>query len=138
MKAINPEDAEGYVKPSKLPEPSYLSRGNDKGKDKGVAGRKAEKSLSKRLKGSLTPGSGNLSGRKGDLTVGEFLMENKTSTMDSFSIRKDHLYKIYQEALEVSKTPALSVQFVTSDGNSAKRDRWVMITEATFQMLFLD
>jgi len=118
-------------------EPAYLRRGNAKGKDKGVAGRIAEKSLAKRLGGSLTPGSGGLDGAKGDVKVGDFLMENKTSTNDSFSVKKDHLYKIYQEALEVSKTPALSVQFVSSEGKSEKRDRWVMIPEAQFQMLFL-
>lgn len=113
-------------------EPAYLSRGNAKGKDKGVAGRVAEKSLAKRLGGSLTPGSGALDGAKGDVKVGNFLIENKTTTNDSFSVKKDHLYKIYQESLEVSKTPALAIQFVTDEGKSNKRDRWVCIPESVF------
>lgn len=113
-------------------EPAYLRRGNAKGKDKGVAGRVAEKSLAKRLGGSVTPGSGALDGAKGDVKVGDFLIENKTSTRDSFSIKKDHLYKIYQESLEVTKTPALAIQFVNSEGKSDKRDRWVMMPESAF------
>lgn len=113
-------------------EPAYLRRGNVKGKDKGVAGRVAEKSLAKRLGGTATPGSGAKEGAKGDVKAGDFLVENKTSTNDSFGVKKDHLFKIYQEALEIGKHPALSFQFVSSEGKSAKRDRWVCIPESVF------
>lgn len=113
-----------------MSEPSFLRRGN--GKDKGVAGRAAERLIAKRVGGTTTPGSGALEGAKGDLRVGSFLVENKSSTNDSFSIKKDHLYKIYQEALEVSKSPALSFQFVNSHGTSDKRDRWVCMPESVF------
>ena len=108
----------------------YLKRA--KTGDKGVAGRKAEGSLAKRLGGSVTPGSGAIEGAKGDVRVGNFLVENKTSTNDSFSVKKDHLYKIYQEALEVSKVPALAFQFVNAEGKSQKKDRWVCIPEAAY------
>lgn len=110
--------------------PPYLKRAQTP--DKGSAGRKAENSLAKRLGGTTTPGSGNLDGAKGDVKVANFLVENKTSLNDSFSVKKDHLYKIYQEALELGKVPALAFQFVRSDGNSDKRDRWVCVPEAEY------
>lgn len=102
--------------------------------DKGIAGRKAETSLAKRIGGDLKPGSGALDGAKGDMTLGDFLIENKSSHGgDSFSIKKSVLHKIYQEGLEQTKSPALAFQFVNSQGQSEKRDRWVMVPEAVFQ-----
>lgn len=102
---------------------------------KGGAGVKAESLAKKRLKADPVPFSGALAGAKGDYKVGEFLVENKTSTNDSFSVKKDHLYKVYQEALELGKTPALAFQFINSQGQSAKRDRWVCIPESMFSRL---
>ncbi len=113
--------------------PPYLRRGMSK--DKGVAGRKAETSLASRLGGKQTPGSGALSGAKGDVKVSNFLIENKSSTTKSFSVQQATLHKIYQEALEVSLNPAMSFQFVNDQGKSEKRDRWVCIPEAMFQEL---
>lgn len=116
--------------------PPYLARGNKGGS--GAAGRKAEKALATRLKGQQTPGSGALAGAKGDVHVGQFLFENKSSTSDSFSVKKDVLLKIYHEALEVGKKPALSFQFVNSEGKSDKRSRWVCIPEHLFDELMGD
>lgn len=113
--------------------PPYLKRATTGGK--GKAGRAAEKLTSKRLGASLTPGSGSLAGAKGDMEKGDFLIENKSSLSDSFSIKKDHLYKIYQEALESAVNPALTFQFVNADGKSERRDRWVVIPESVFQEL---
>lgn len=114
-----------------------MNRGNPK--DKGAAGRKAEGSIAKRLKGELRPGSGSLEGAKGDLLLDSptfsFLMENKTTLGESFSMKKDWLLKIYQEALETNKTPALSFQFVDTLGKSEKRERWVAVPEHIFSQL---
>lgn len=107
--------------------PPYLKRAQTP--DKGRAGRKAETSLAQRLGGQQVPGSGALSGAKGDVRKADFLVENKSSTNASFSIKQDVLIKIYQEALDVSKMPALAFQFVNSEGQSAKRDRWVCVPE---------
>jgi len=115
------------------PIPPMLRRAETK--DKGVAGRAAEKSLAQRLGGRLTPGSGAIAGAKGDVKVEEFLVENKSSMSDSFSVKKAHLHKVYQEALETAKYPALAFQFVNGDGKSTKKDRWVCIPEAAFQEL---
>lgn len=107
-------------------------------KDKGVAGRKAETSLALRLGGQLTPGSGALAGAKGDVKKNEFLIENKSSQSASFSVKQEHLHKVYQEALETAKYPALAFQFVNSEGQSQKKDRWVCIPEAAFKELVGD
>lgn len=101
-------------------------------RDSGHHGRKAEESLAKRVGGTLQPGSGALDGAKGDVKVGDFLMENKSTQGASLSLKQDWALKIYQEALEQNKNPALSIQFVRGNGQSEKRDRWVMITEAMF------
>jgi hypothetical protein len=104
-------------------------------KDKGVAGRKAEKAAAGRLGASLRPGSGALDGAKGDYEVGDFLMENKTTQSESYTLKQATLHKIYQESLERTKKPALAVQFVNARGQSEKRDRWVMIPESVFNDL---
>lgn len=98
-------------------------------RDSGHHGRKAESSIAKRLGGTQQPGSGALAGAKGDVSLRTMLVENKATTHESFSVRQDWLHKIYQEALERSKIPALAFQFVNSIGNSNKNDRWVCIPE---------
>jgi hypothetical protein len=116
-----------------------LARAAKRDKDCGYQGRKAEQSLAKRISGTLQPASGALEGAKGDMVVSgarvDILLENKSTTTASFSIRRDQLFKIYQEALEASKVPALSFQFVDPLGKSEKRERWVCIPEAAFQEL---
>lgn len=109
----------------------FLSRGNPK--DKGRHGRKAESLVSKRLGGSQQPGSGALAGAKGDVTkegrAGRFLIENKASSGKSFSLPRDWLYKIYQEAAEQQRIPALAFQFTNEGGLSERRERWVAFPE---------
>lgn len=114
-------------------QPPFLRRGI--AKDTGRAGRAAETSLASRLSGEQRPGSGALAGAKGDVTVGDFLVENKTSMSASFSVRQEHLHKIYQESLETGKNPALAFQFVDHLGKSERRDRWVCMPEALFKEL---
>lgn len=108
-------------------------------RDKGHAGRKAESETSKRMKGTLQPGSGNTDRAKGDMIIKRgdlsFLFENKSSMGESFSIKLEHLLKIYQEALSVNKIPALSFQFVGPTGASDKRGRWVCLPEHIFDEL---
>lgn len=116
----------------------FMRRINNR--DSGHAGRKAEGSISKRLGGSLQPGSGALAGAKGDIKLDSsgysFLMENKTSMGESFSMKQGIMHKIYQEALETNRTPALAIQFVRPNGQSEKRDRWVCLPESIFNELF--
>lgn len=107
-------------------------------RDNGHHGRVAEKQLAKRMGGRLQPGSGALAGAKGDVKVEaklDLLMENKSTSGATFTMRQDHLHKVYQEALETSRAPALSFQFTNEAGNSEKRDRWVCLPENVFKQL---
>lgn len=107
-------------------------------RDSGHHGRKAEKSLAHRLGGQTQPGSGALAGAKGDVklkAIMDFLMENKATNTASFSMRQEWLHKVYQEALEQSRVPALSFQFTNDAGKSEKRDRWVAVPESVFALL---
>lgn len=101
--------------------------------DKGHQGKLAEAEMVKRTGGRGQPGSGSLAGAKGDVKFNiddiNFLAENKTSTSNSFTVKRDHLLKIYQEALEVARVPALSFQFVDAQGRSDKKDRWICLPE---------
>jgi len=101
----------------------------------GHNGRVSENSLAKRLGGTLTPASGAMAGAKGDIRLDDFLIEAKATQAASMSLQQDWLYKVYQEALELSKSPALAITFTSPTGSSSKRDRWVMVPESVFQEL---
>ena len=84
----------------------YLDRLSSR--DSGHHGRVAEKKAAKRMGGTQKPGSGSLPGAKGDIDLPEFLVENKATLAKSYSLKLDTLLKVYQEALEVGKSPALT------------------------------
>lgn len=107
-------------------------------KDPGRGGRAAERNITKRVQGRNQPGSGAIDSAKGDVvldTPKPFLIENKSSKNNSFSIKLDELLKIHQEALEVNRNPALSFQFITGNGSSTKERRWVCVPEDVFKEL---
>ena len=118
------------------PVPPMLRRASLDAKKVGTAGRKGEHYAAKRLGTVAHVGSGNMSGLKGDYKVGDCLVENKTTINGSFSVKQATLHKIYQEALELHKTPALAFQFINALGQSEKRDRWVALPEALFKEVF--
>jgi hypothetical protein len=95
----------------------------------GETGRVAEKKLNKRLGGRLTPGSGNQPGAKGDIDLGEFLLETKATEADSYRLDHETLAKIEREALAKGKNPAFHVQFVDPRGNAKRFGSWVAIPE---------
>ena len=101
----------------------------------GTRGRKSESRTSKRLTGKLTAASGASAGSKGDITLPEFLLENKSTVKASLSIKLDWLRKIATEALGVCKEPALSIQFTDEKGRPVRNGNWVMIREDTFREL---
>lgn len=113
----------------------FLSRINKR--DSGFHGRKAEESLAKRLKGQQQPGSGALDGAKGDVKKDtsslRFLLESKATNGKSMSLQLDWLFKIYQEALEQNRLPAVAIAFTNEAGKSEKRERWVMVPEHIWQ-----
>jgi hypothetical protein len=117
------------------PVPPYLKRAQANAKV-GVSGRHAEVKAAQRLGTTPHVGSGNMDGLKGDYKVGDCLVENKSTVHATFSFRQEHFHKIYQEALELAKTPALAFQFTNTQGQSEKRDRWVAIPESVFREIF--
>ena len=90
----------------------------------------AEAKTSKRLGGSLRPGSGNIEGLKGDFTVDGFLFENKSTIKKSMSIKYEWLDKVSKEALSEGKTAAVSIQFVEADGTPLPGGAWVLVPES--------
>jgi len=96
-------------------------------------GQKAEKRTAKRLGGVARRGSGSIEGYKGDITLNQFLVENKATCNRSISLKLDWLDKISREARDEGRTPALSLQFVDSNGTPVSHGRWVMIPEDEFK-----
>ena len=101
----------------------------------GEVGRLAEKKAAKRLGGDLRPSSGAMDGAKGDYTIGRFLVENKSTQTANLSLKQDWLLKIYYEALELGKIPALSLAFTNVNGESSRNSRWVCVPEHVFKEL---
>lgn len=93
----------------------------------GDDGRKSERTLSKSIGGKLRPASGAKLGAKGDIEVGNFLMEAKSTINDSLSIKSDWLRKIAKEARQEGKTGALAITFTKADGSPYPDCQWVAI-----------
>jgi len=105
----------------------------NRGKKTGEAGRKAERHTAKRVGGDLTPASGAMDGAKGDFTLPELLVENKSTVKNSFSVKYEHLQKISQEARAASARPALFFQFTREDGTPHRNGSWVCIPESLWE-----
>jgi Holliday junction resolvase len=100
----------------------------------GKAGRASEKRLIKQLGGRGRPASGAMVGAKGDIDLGTVLLEAKSTTSASISVKHDWLAKIAHEARSEGKTPALSISFVGVGGGPAFHDgEWVMIPRYKFE-----
>lgn len=102
---------------------------------RGDHGQKAEKRAAKRIGGRLQPGSGCSPNNKGDIKTGSFLLESKATIHDSLSVKLGWLRKISDEAISLSREPALVIQFVTHDGKIVPDGGWVMIPERVFKEL---
>jgi len=103
----------------------YLSRKAKQGI--GAAGRASEKRLTRQLSGRARPASGAMEGAKGDIDLGDVLMEAKSTTRLSIGLQRDWLLKIAVEARSEQKTPALAVSFTTPDGKPLMDGEWVCI-----------
>jgi hypothetical protein len=101
----------------------------------GKAGRASEKRIIKDLRGRGRPASGAMEGAKGDVDLGTILLEAKSTTQASMSVKYEWLSKIGHEARSEGKTPALSVSFVREDGVTILDGSWVMIPMHNFREL---
>jgi len=93
----------------------------------GKAGRKSENRLAKVLGARQRPASGALLGAKGDISFDNILMEAKSTTCSSISIKLAWLLKITHEARSEGKIPALSLSFTRPDGNPYPDGEWVAL-----------
>jgi len=94
---------------------------------------KHEADLAKRMGGYRRPASGALSGMKGDLTAGNFLLDSKQTKNNSIMIAGKDLVKISREAREDGKLPGLVVKI---EGIATTvSPEWVMIPIEVFTEL---
>jgi Holliday junction resolvase len=100
----------------------------------GSAGRKSEQKVAKRIGGRQTPASG-AAGLKGDISLGNFMIECKSTTHDSISLQREWALKVIREALSAGKTPALHLTFTDDDGKTKPKGAWVCIPEWVFKEL---
>jgi outer membrane protein W len=92
--------------------------------DTGKGGKNYEKKSAKKLQGQLTSGSG-AKDKKGDLLFGNLLLELKSSTHESITLKKEYLQKIRKAAIEQNKQPGLLFSFVTMNG--VAEEEWLCI-----------
>ena len=107
----------------------FLRRNNKPSK----RGRDAEVRAAKRLSATPVPGSGSLPGRKGDLKFSDFLIESKSTTQASISVKRGWMEKIAVEARDENMYPALMVQFTDLRGEAIKNGSWVFVPERVFR-----
>ena len=93
----------------------------------GKSGRKSESRLERALNGRARPASGAMPGSKGDIDLGAFLLEAKSTTQESMILKMAWLLKIAREAKSEGKTPALSVSFVDQEGQPFFDGEWVLV-----------
>lgn len=93
---------------------------------------KQEKCIAKAVGGKRTPNSGATKFDKGDIVVGEWLIEAKTCMQPkkSFSIKKEWLTKLKEEQFATSKTYS-SLCFDFGDN----KDRYYILDENTFRYI---
>lgn len=98
-------------------------------------GQRAEKKTAKRFGVRPNAGSGSIEGFKGDITLPDFLVENKATEHKSISLKHAWLEKISREARQVGKVPAVTIQFVDKRGDPIAYGRWALIPEDEFSEL---
>ena len=112
----------------------FLERHNSKFKP-GRLGKISEKKVSKSLGARLTPNSGAMNSAKGDASLGSYLLEMKSTNMQSIALKLEWLNKISKEALDQNKIPGVVISFVDGQGNPVSKfnSEWVCIPKSVFQ-----
>lgn len=115
----------------------YLKRAAQRGTS--GHGRISERKQAKALGAKLTPASGAIRGFKGDMKrqAGDtkFLIEAKSTIHATMSVELGWLVKISEEALAKRSVPALSMTFVTPEGNAKPMGDWVAVPATYFAEL---
>ncbi len=100
-----------------------------------LAGRKAEKKVAKRMGARLRPNSGAMEGAKGDMTLGNFLIEAKSTQAGGINLQLTWLRKIVREVRTTGQDPALVILFTDVEGNPRRDGEWVAVPRKVFERL---
>lgn len=100
----------------------------------GKTGRRSEQRLARELGAEPRLASGALD-RKGDMALGNCLIEAKSTTQASLGLKYAWLSKISDEARSEGRTPCLAVSFVDEQGNAHMDGGWVLIPKHVFKEL---
>lgn len=95
----------------------------------GGVGRKSEELTLKRLGARPTPASGAIPGGAGDGEVDDYVIECKSTTSLSLSLKLEHLQKVTHEAQASGQTGVLHVAFTMHGGRSLPAGNWMVIPE---------
>lgn len=101
----------------------------------GKSGRASERRLTKDLGGRGRPASGAMEGAKGDIDLGEVLVEAKSTTGASIAVKHSWLAKIGREARMEGKMPALTLSYVNEDSSPVMDGEWALIPLHKFKEL---
>jgi len=97
--------------------------------------KRQNKVLDKSVGGSLTPASGALDGAKGDRELdGNLKIEQKATDKKSISIKFDWLEKIYREARQQGKEPALIFSYLKI--KSIAPTDWAVMPVSLFKRMY--
>lgn len=70
-----------------------------------------ERRAAKEYNGSVSPGSGATWHHKADVRSNEYLVECKTTSKKSYSLKHEDLLKIYLQAIVENRIPVFEIEF---------------------------
>lgn len=111
------------------PHPKWLS--GNVGKDQRMS-KRAERRTAKQWGGYRTIGSGN-KGQKGDIHVGNLMIERKDTKARSIRVKLDDLEKLVVEAFEARKEPVFMFGF---EQDTLHPTSWAAVPEDRLRELF--
>lgn len=95
--------------------------------DRIKASRRQEKDTARSLGGQVNSGSGNGEKFKADVRTKDELLELKTTSAKSYSLKAADLQKLWQQALLDDRQPVFGVEFQNMPGHAPKD--WVILPQ---------
>ncbi len=101
----------------------------------GDAGRKAEKIALRELGADPVPASGASDHARGDGELPGYLVEVKSTVLNSFMIKRETFFKHMARAESLGLTPAVELVFTDRGGNPQRDASWIAIPDYAFKEL---
>jgi len=89
---------------------------------------KQEKRLSEKLGAKLTPQSGAQDTSPGDMILGNYIIESKSTSKKSISLKQEWLNQLKQSPINYKKIPTLILEF-------SKQEKYVILDFDDFQRI---